>query len=66
MGVGGGGGWGVGHVSLVVLLAILSSEENCNFVLKGRKEKNVLFNDALSTFLFTDIWRLTYGKGPLR
>ena len=32
----------------------------------GRKEGNVLFNDALNTFLFTVIWRRTYGKGPLR
>ena len=31
----------------------------------GRKEGNVLFNDALNTFLFTVIWRRTYGKGPL-
>ena len=29
-----------------------------------RKEGNVLFNDALNTFLFTVIWQ-TYGKGPL-
>ena len=29
------------------------------------KEGNVLFNDALNTFLFTVIWRRTYGKGPL-
>ena len=32
----------------------------------GRKEGNVLFNDAFNTFLFTVIWRRTYGKGPLR
>ena len=32
----------------------------------GRKEGNVLFNDALNTFYFTVIWRRTYGKGPLR
>ena len=32
----------------------------------GRKEGIVLFNDALNTFLFTVIWRRTYGKGPLR
>ena len=31
-----------------------------------RKEGNVLFNDALEHILFTVIWRLTYGKGPLR
>ena len=32
---------------------------------KGRrKERNVLFNDALNTFYFTVIWRQTYGKGP--
>ena len=30
-----------------------------------RKEGNVLFNDALNTFLFTVIWRQTYGKGQL-
>ena len=32
----------------------------------GRKEGNVLFNDALNTFYITVIWRRTYGKGPLR
>ena len=32
----------------------------------GRKEGNVLFNNALNTFYFTVIWRRTYGKGPLR
>ena len=30
----------------------------------GRKEGNVLFNDALNTF--TIIWRQTCGKGPFR
>ena len=34
--------------------------------LEGRKEGNVLFNDALNTFYFTVIRRRTYGKGPLR
>ena len=29
---------------------------------EGRK----CFQDALNTFLFTVIWRRTYGKGPLR
>ena len=29
-------------------------------------EGNVLFNYALNTFIFTVIWRSTYGKGPLR
>ena len=32
--------------------------------MEGRKEGNVLFNDALNTFYFTVIWRWTYGKGP--
>ena len=32
----------------------------------GRKEGNVLFNDALNTFYFTVIWLQTYGKGPFR
>ena len=32
----------------------------------GRKEGNVLFNDALNTFYCTVIWRRTYGKEPLR
>ena len=27
----------------------------------GRKDGNVLFSDALSTFLFTVMWRQTYG-----
>ena len=30
------------------------------------KNGNVLFNDAFNTFLFTGVWRRTYGKGPLR
>ena len=30
---------------------------------EGRKEGNVLFNDALNTFYFTVIWRQTHGKG---
>ena len=34
--------------------------------MEGRKEGNVLFNDALNTFYFTVIWRRTYGKGPFR
>ena len=29
-------------------------------------EKNVLFNDALNTFLFTVIWVRTYGKESFR
>ena len=32
----------------------------------GRKEGNVLFNDALQHILFTVIWCQPYGKGPLR
>ena len=32
----------------------------------GRKEGNVLFNDALKTFYFMVIWRRTCGNGPLR
>ena len=34
--------------------------------ISGRKEGNVLFNDALNTFYFTVIWHRTYGKGSLR
>ena len=34
--------------------------------LKGRKEGNVLFNDALNTFLCTVIWFRTYGNEPFR
>ena len=30
-------------------------------ILIVRKERNVLFNDALNTFLFTVIWHKTYG-----
>ena len=30
------------------------------YQLLGRKEQNVLFNDALNTFYFTVIWRRTY------
>ena len=35
-----------------------------NACVEGRKEGNVLFNNALNTF--TVIWSQTYGKGPLR
>ena len=31
---------------------------------RERKVENVLFNDALSTFLLTVIWRRTYETGP--
>ena len=31
---------------------------------REREKGNVLFNDALNTFLFTVIWHHTYGKGP--
>ena len=31
---------------------------------RNRKEGNVLFNDALNTFLFTVIWRQANGKVP--
>ena len=31
------------------------------FLNEGRKEGNILFNDALNTFLFTVIRRQTYG-----
>ena len=31
-----------------------------------KKEGNILFNDTLNTFLFTFIWRRTYGEGPFR
>ena len=33
---------------------------------EGRKEGNVLFNDALNTYYFMVIWHQTYGKGPFR
>ena len=33
---------------------------------EGRKEGNVLFNDALKGYIFTVIWRQKYGNGPLR
>ena len=32
---------------------------------EGRKEGNVLFNDALNIFYLV-IWRHIYGKGPFR
>ena len=31
-----------------------------------KKERSVLFNDALNTFYFSVIWRRTYGKIPFR
>ena len=36
------------------------------YVVIHTKEGNVLFNDAPNTFLFTVIWRRTYGKVPFR
>ena len=36
------------------------------YSVQERQEGNVLFNDALNTFLFTVIWRRTYGKVPFR
>ena len=33
-------------------------------IIKGKKESNVLFNNALDTFYLTIIWCWTSGKGP--
>ena len=35
------------------------------YLKEGRKEENILFNDALNTFYFMVIWQWTHGKGPL-
>ena len=40
--------------------------ENLLLTERGWKEGNVLFNDALNTFLFTVIRCQIYGRGPLR
>ena len=54
-------------VPLHGLLRPISSKGSFIFTIPHtRKEKNVLFNDALNTFYFTVIWHRTYGKGPLR
>ena len=52
-------------------IGLLSSDQlsQVQFLQNVMKEgRSVLFNDALNTFyfLFTVIWRRTYGKGPLR
>ena len=42
--------------------SLISANRGClSLRFFGRKEGNVLFNDALNTFLFTVIWRQTYG-----
>ena len=33
----------------------------CTIINERERERNVLFNDALNTFLSTVIWRQTYG-----
>ena len=53
---------GMGHKMVYSLLDLKRQQERND----GRKDGNVLFNDALNTFNFTVIWRRIYGKGPLR
>ena len=45
--------------SLISLLVKMCNSGKYKY--SRRKEGNVLFNDALNTFLFTVIWRQTYG-----
>ena len=52
--------------NISLLMVIYASLVTLFIMGNGRKEGNVLFNDALNTFYFTVIWRRTYGKVPLR
>ena len=52
-------------VDLIGISNVLRVSQKWSLI-QGRKEGNILFNDALNTFYFTVIWRRTYGKGPLR
>ena len=49
-----------GYMPLLMVLWVVGSSQTYG---KGRKEGNVLFNDALKTFLFKVILSQTYGKG---
>ena len=54
----------INHVSLETCYTgcpLLVCQITWQEISTGRKERNVLFNDALNTFLFTVIWRQTYG-----
>ena len=54
-------------ICVYVCMSICMCVCMCVSVCVCRKEGNVLFNDVLNTlFLFTVIWRRTYGKGPFR
>ena len=44
--------WVIAPYSTMIIYGILFG---------GERERNVLFNDALNTFLSTVIWRQTYG-----
>ena len=47
-------------------IIFLEKTEYATQVILTKLEGYVLFNEALNTFVFTVIWRQTYGKGPLR
>ena len=63
------------HSYMYILSYLLNNNTISTFLINGhiitrnyfqlRKEGNILFNDALNTFLFTVIWYQTYGKGAL-
>ena len=49
---------------MITTILEISGYTNSVIPVRGRKERNVLFNDALNTFYLR--WRQIYGKGPLR
>ena len=67
-----GGEVGVPVSTMTAMSVEQDAQDTAEYVVhdqvSGNKEegRNVLFNDTLNTFLFTVVWRRTYGKGPLR
>ena len=50
------------RIPFVIIMIKAKIDVHVLHYIGGRKEgRNVLFNDALDTFLFTVIWRQTYG-----
>ena len=46
--------------------SVMTETDNRKKKEKKKGKDLFLFNDALNTFLFTVIWRRTYGKEPFR
>ena len=42
-----------------------SKQKEYNRQVTGERERDVLFNNAHNTF-YLQLWRRTYGKGPLK